>query len=138
MFVQQFVTIDRPPGEVADLFEEEVMPKLTDLIAATWRRRDAGVSSEPWSDSVGARRERVDGVVYAVRWPANGELERPEVDIDLEFSDYDVKSTHAQLAGQVRFPWLVRWSADERAAERRTMTAFDALLTTLAAVLELS
>jgi hypothetical protein len=136
VFVQQFVTIDRPPGEVADRFEQVVVPKLADLIAATWRSHADGVSSAPSSVSVGARRDRVDGVAYAIRWPANGEIGRPEVDIDLEFSDYDADATHAQVAGQVRFPWLVRWSSAERAAERRTMTAIDDLLCTLASALE--
>jgi hypothetical protein len=59
-----------------------------------------------------------------------------ELDVFGEFSDYDANATHAQVAGQVRFPWLVRWSSAERAAERRTMTAIDELLCTLASALE--
>jgi hypothetical protein len=77
---------------------------------------------------IGARRLRGDSVVHAIGWPPDRDDGRPDADFDLEIAPLDDHSTHLQLSGQIRFPWMVRWSDEERTAERHCMRALSALL----------
>jgi hypothetical protein len=139
MFVQQFVTVDQPLRSVVDRFEREVAPQLGRIIDEVWHN-EGHIERRPDDPNVevtvGARRDRADGVVYAVSWPTINELGLPEVDADLELAELSPERTHVQFSGQSRFPTLARWSDEEMRAHRRGMSAIAAVLTAVAAAID--
>lgn len=139
MFLQQFVTVEMPLKSVVDRFERDVAPQLGRILEEVWRNEshtDRDPEDPVVEVVVGPRRDRADGVVYAISWPTIAALGLPEVDADLELAELSPTRTHVQLSGQSRFPSLVRWSDEETRAHRRGMTAIAAVLTAVAAAID--
>jgi hypothetical protein len=53
--------------------------------------------------------------------------------MDIEVARIDPHRTCVQISCRLGFPWLVRWSADERAAERRCSLGMGSFLDSIAA-----
>jgi hypothetical protein len=137
MFIQQTVAIHTPLGPALGRFERVVVPALASLVDSTrWSPgfgEPAARDGAPDAVTIGARRSTDEGCLYAIAWTERREIGRPEVDLDLELAPLDGETTHVQFSGQMRFPWVERWSADERAAERRSTIAMTALLDAIGA-----
>jgi hypothetical protein len=139
VFVQDFVRIDRPLNDVIEAFEQLVVPRLGTLVHDSWSAESGARTNgtaAPASISVGPRRIRSDGVVYAISWPGDGELELPEFDADLELASLTPTCTHLELTGQSLFPAIERWSNEDRRANRKGMAALASLLSGIAATIE--
>jgi hypothetical protein len=135
MFVQQFVNVEEPLDRAVARFEHQVAPQLSAIVDRAWRadgHAAHGRGPATVHVLVGGRRQRPDGVVYALSWPSDGDLDLPELDADLELAELAPGRTHVQLSGQSTFPGLVRWSDDELRAQRRCMSGLAAVLAEVA------
>jgi hypothetical protein len=140
VFVQDFVRVDRPLEAAIAGFERAVVPHLGALVRDAWIAESDGVAPVASTllvpTDVGPRRQRSDGVVYALSWPADPGLWLPEFDADLELAALSASRTHLELSGQSRFPTVEAWSEADRRANRRGMAAIAGLLVSIASVIE--
>jgi hypothetical protein len=135
MFLQQSVAIGRPVSAALDTFQRHVVRALPALVSSVeWASRSADPRQGDSSTAVvvGPPRYRADACLYAVAWPSNPVNGRPEVDLDIEIAPLDDAASRLQFAGQLRLPWVQRWSDEERSAERRCTVAMASLLDAIA------
>ena len=142
MFVQEFVRIEVPLTTVVGAFEQAVLPRFGDLVRDAWTQSEWSQSLPPTPPApvpiaVGQRRDRVDGVAYAVSWPAIGP-DCPDIDADIEIAAVTPTESHLEFAGQSTYPLVEPWSADAIRANRRCRAAVDRLLRSIAEVIESS
>jgi hypothetical protein len=141
VFVQEFVRIDVPLMSVVDAFEATVVPRFGALLRDAWVASGSGTGPSPAKPpvpvAVGGRRDRVDGVAYAIAWPSL-DPSFPAFDADIELAAVSPAETHLEFAGQSTYPFVEPWSVEARRVNRQCMAAIDRLLRSVAALVEAS
>ena len=135
MFVQEFVRIEAPLRDVIVAFEDAVLPRFGDLLRDAWDGQGLETPVPYVPTAIGSRRDRDDGVAYAVSWPATVPL-FPAFDADIELAEVADRVTHLEFAGLTHNPAVEPWSAEDRRVNRQSMVAIDRLLRSIATMVE--
>jgi hypothetical protein len=146
VFVQASTQIDRPLARSTAAFEDAVLPALAALVRDSWRTPEADASDSDGnattfpavSVTVGPRRHRHDGVVYALTWPGVEAFGLPEFDADIELAPFGADRTHLEMEGRCRYLGVEPWSIEERRMHRMTTAALQRLLHRMSDAIERS